>query len=404
MIKKVKVEDLRVGVYIHDFNCQWNDGIIYMEPDFIKDENVITILKSWKIREVFIDTDKGLDVKRSESRTTVKKEIGEQKPKDRLLSRPQVPLAQELNTAKQITQDAEQLLQRVARDVQEGKTPDISSSYELTNRMYTSIRQNRDALLLLSRIRTKDEYTMQHSISVSSLVINLCSYCQMSESKILDLAVGALFHDIGKAAVPQDLLTKPAQLSKEEFVEMRRHAEYSANLLAKVRGLPIECYDIALHHHERYDGSGYPHGLKGDAISHAAQLTAVCDVFDAMTSDRCYKPAIEPVAGLREIYEARGTSFHQDIAGDFIQSVGIYPVGTPVVLANGTSGVVVGSTDVMMRPVVQIFYDEKKQERIKAHTIDLSKTDDVIASYGEAKKFGLTSGQLLTRFLHQQPA
>lgn len=401
MIKKVKVEDLKTGVFVYDFNCNWNRRNLYFEQCFIENDNVIDILKSWEIKEVYIDTERGVDVDRSKTLHDVKRETAgiDQTHK---VSRPLVPLARELQSAKQISQDAIKFMQRVSQQVMEGKLPDVGSSYDLAKRMNESINRNRDALLLLARIRTKDEYTLYHSISVSSLVLNMCHYCQISEHQALDLAVGALFHDIGKTLVPQNILTKPSKLTEKEYCEMQRHAEHSMTLLSKVKGLPLECYDIALHHHERYDGKGYPHGLKKSQISYGAQLTAVCDVFDAITSERCYKPGRSAVMGLRKIYEGNDILFSKEITHDFIQSVGIYPVGTCVVLADDRSGVVVGSTEDTRRPIVQVFYDEKNKERIKPLKIDLSKTKDDITCYCDPKKFGFTSDQLLKNFLPSQ--
>jgi putative nucleotidyltransferase with HDIG domain len=401
MIKKVKVEDLKIGVFVHDFNCNWNSKNLYIEPCFIENDNIIDILKSWEIKEVSIDTERGIDVNRSKTLHDVKRETAGI-DQMRKVSRPLVPLARELQSAKQISQDAIKMAQRTIQEVREGKIPDVGSSYELAKRMNESINRNRDALLLLTQIRTKDEYTLYHSISVSSLVLNMCHYCQISEHQALDLAVGAMFHDIGKTLVPQNILNKPSKLTEEEYCEMQRHAEHSMTLLSKVKGLPLECYDIALHHHERYDGRGYPHGLKKNQISYGAQLTAVCDVFDAITSERCYKPARDAVMGLRKIYEGNDTLFSKEITHDFIQSVGIYPVGTCVVLADDRSGVVVGSTENTRRPIVQVFYDEKKKERIKPLKIDLSKTKDDITCYCDPKKMGFTSDQLLKFFLPSQ--
>lgn len=308
--KKVKVDDLRPGVYIHDFNCNWKGGIIYLEQNLIEDENVIDILKSWKIKEVLIDTEKGLDVKRAQSGHTERERTKEPAPDQTYqVTRPEVPLSRELQSAQQLSQEAIDIVEQTTRQLVAGKVPDIEPSYTLAARMYESVRRNRDALLLLTRIRTKDEYTLYHSLSVSSLMMNMCHYYGMPESKSLDLAVGALFHDIGKALVPERILTKPARLTNEEFCEIQRHSEHSVTLLAKAKGLPFECYDIALHHHERYDGSGYPHGLKEEEISRGAQITSVCDVFDAVTSERCYKPGMDTVAGLRIIYEGGGKSF-----------------------------------------------------------------------------------------------
>jgi len=228
----------------------------------------------------------------------------------------------------------------------------------------------------------------------------MCHYCEIPEHQTLDLAVGALFHDIGKTLVPQDILNKPGKLTEEEFCEIQRHVEHSVNVLSEAKGLPLECYDIALHHHERYDGKGYPNGLKKDQISYGSQLTCICDVFDAITSERCYKPAVDTVVGLHRIYEGSGIFFSKEITHDFIQCVGVYPIGTCVLLDDGRNGVVVGSTENMMRPMIQVFYDEKKKERIKSLKVDLTKTEDVIVSYVDPKKFGLTSSQMLRKFLH----
>jgi len=267
--------------------------------------------------------------------------------------------------------------------------------------MKTSINRNRDALLLLTRIRNKDEYTLYHSISVSSLVLNMCHYYQLPERQTLDLAVGALFHDIGKANVPEQILNKPDKLTLQEYNEMQRHVEYSVTLLQDTQNLPFECYDIALHHHERYDGKGYPSGLKEEQISFGSQLTCVCDVFDAITSERCYKSGIDTVSGLTVIYSMRDQYFKKELAHDFIKCMGVYPIGACIVLDDGRSGFVVGSTDDMMKPVVHLIYDEKKRERIEPHRINLSKTDTSITSYGNPNKFGVTSRDVIERLVLQ---
>ncbi len=398
MIKKVKVEDLKIGVFVHDFNCDWNGGILYIEQNLIKSKNIIDILKSWRIKEVYIDTERGLDIEGSKTPRKARSKlagIGQ----TRNVARPKVSLAGELPVARTITQDAIKIMQQANQQAMEGKLSDAGPIYDLADRMKVSINRNRDALLLLTRMRKKDEYTLYHSISVSSLVLNMCFYCQVSDHQALDLAVGALFHDIGKTIVPQDILNKPRKLTEEEYREIQRHAEHSVDLLSKVKGLPLECYDIALHHHEKYDGTGYPDGLKNGQISYGAQLTCICDVFDAITSERCYKPGMETVMGLRKIYEGGETFFNKELTHDFIRCVGVYPVGTSVVLADGRKGVVVDSTEDMMRPIVKILYDGNNKEPIIPFKIDLSKTDDVIATYGDPKIIGITSRKMLKKSL-----
>lgn len=399
MIKKVRVDDLRVGIYVHDFNCSGDTGNIYIDPGTIKRESTIKILKTWGVKEVFIDTSRGLGVDKTQN-LTKKSYITSPIGTERQRARPTVPLKLEIQSAQRISQEAVQAVQHAYEDVASGKIPEAGQFYKVAERMYDSIHRNSDALTLLGRIREKDEYTLMHSISVSSYVLNMCHYYEMPESQSLDLAVDALFHDIGKAMVPLEILNKPGKLTREEAVIMKRHAEFSYELLAKVRGIPHECRDVALHHHERYNGTGYPHGLQKEEISFSAQLTSVCDVFDALVSERVYKPGMETIMGLRIIYEGGGTHFDKDLAYDFIRCIGMYPIGTCVVLTNGCSGVVITSTEDMKRPVVQLLYDDTKKERLQRPiTVDLTKTGDEIASYSDAMQFGFTHEQLLRKFL-----
>jgi len=305
----------------------------------------------------------------------------------------------ELQSSRKIAADAIKVMGEAYQQAQQGAMPEVGPFYDFAKQMQVSIQRNRDALSLLNRIRQKDEYTLFHSFSVSSHVLNMCHYYEIPEQQSLDIAVGALFHDIGKALVPQAILNKPGRLTEAEFNEMKRHAELSVAMLSLARNIPLEGYDIALHHHERYDGKGYPHGLEKDQISFAAQITSVCDVFDAVTSERCYKSGMEAVLGLRVIYEGGGAQFNKGLANDFIRCTGMYPVGTCIVLADGKSGVVIGSTEDMMRPIVHILYDEKNKQQIAPFTLDLSQNGEAIVSYSDARRFGLSYDQLLRKFV-----
>ena len=404
MIKKVTVDSLRVGVYMQDFNVPaGHKGGIYIEPGPILRESTSKILKTWGVTEVTIDTSKGLDPDKLSKDELKRRVTGPAGPAhQRMRRRPSVPLKIERESALKVSGEAMQAVQSAFQDVMHGTVPEAGQFYEIAERMYDSIHRNSDALTLLGRIREKDTYTLQHSVSVCSYVLALCQYYGMPESQTLDMAVGALFHDIGKARIPLEVLNKPGRLTPEEIEIMKRHSIYSDKLLKEVRGIPDECMDVALHHHERYDGTGYPHGLKGDKISFAAQLTSVCDVFDALVSERCYKPGMETVMALRMIYEGSGTHFNKELAYDFIRCIGMYPVGTCVVLSDGRSGVVVESTEDVKRPVVKVLYDETKRERLpRPIKIDLSKTGGMIACYSNANTlFGVThESQLLRKLL-----
>jgi putative nucleotidyltransferase with HDIG domain len=368
----------------------------------VKSQKLIDIISSWGIKEVYIDTERGIDVADSKSPLEIRQKTDEKIhriAKDSQAVLEQVPLVEEAAEAAIIRNEAVSLIQQSLQLASEGKPPEVGSTYDLASKMKDSIQRNRDALVLLTRIRSKDEYTLYHSISVSSLVLDMCNFKKIADGKALDLAVGALFHDIGKTLVPEAILNKPGSLTEEEMRQMKKHSEYSANLLRDAEGLPMEAYDISLHHHERYDGTGYPHGLEGDHISYGAQLTAVCDVFDAITSARCYREGLGTVAGLRKVYEMGGTHFAPKLANDFIRCIGVYPVGSCVKLQNGLIGVVIGSTESMLQPVVKVFYDKNKKKKVDPYELDLAKTSGIIESYEEPGKLGLKPAGLLQEML-----
>ncbi len=240
---------------------------------------------------------------------------------------------------------------------------------------------------MLARIRKKDEYTLIHSISVTSLVLAFCNCSGVDYETTINMATGALLHDIGKLQIPSKILNKPGRLDPEEFVLMKKHSEYSAKLLEGTKGLPAEAFDIALHHHERFDGTGYPDGLTGDAISFAAKIVSICDVYDAITSVRCYKRGLDRVEGLRKLYEWSSFHFDKEQAYKFISCIGVYPIGTCVELENGLSGVVVASTEKVLQPVVRVFFNNTKKTPIRVREIDLSTDEMNIASYDLSKEW-----------------
>lgn len=405
MIKRVRTENLQPGNFIHDFNCGWNGGNIFIDQTLIADRKMIDIIRSWGIKEVYIDTERGRDIDNAppaEEQSRVRQIDAPKKPPqqpEKHPAPPSVPLSVEVKKAKKLRNDAVKIVRHTLQQVHEGKTPDVGLTYELARRMRASISRNRDALLLLTRIRKKDEYTLYHSISVSSLVLDMCNFKRLPEKRALDMAVGALFHDIGKTKVPHTILNKPAKLTEIEFHEMKKHVEYSVDLLQNAHNLPFECYDIALHHHEHYNGEGYPHGLKGENISMGAQLTAICDVFDAITSTRCYREGLGTVTGLKKIYELSNNHFNKDLTHEFIRCIGVYPIGSCVKLEDRKIGIVVGSTDNILKPIVKVFYDGHHNEKISPFLVDLSKSENSITSYEAPGRIGIKPSSLLSEMV-----
>ncbi|MFH1214913.1 MAG: HD-GYP domain-containing protein [Pseudomonadota bacterium] len=400
MIKKVKIEDLKPGFFVHDFNCGFNSSYLLANQTLIKDIRIIDHLRSFGIKEVYIDTNKGADVSDPISEIGVKqgtdkglRQLAQEEP----ISIRNIPLKEELLVAQNIKKQAVIVIRNAINSVSAGKPLETEEASQLITKMEKSVTRNRDALVLLTRIRKKDEYTLMHSISVGAYVLNFCNFYKVPHQQTLSLAIGALFHDIGKTRIPLNILNKPGKLDDGESKEMQRHTFYSAEILKTAKNLPEEAYDMGLHHHERHDGSGYPHGLKGNEIKAGSQLAAIADVFDAITSDRCYRNGMGRVEGLRKLYEWSEHHFNKDLTHKFIRSIGVYPIGSCVRLDSGRVGMVVGSTENLMQPVVRIFHDEKMKGSFPMQDFDLSLTDDHVAGYEDSEKWNINSLNLFEK-------
>lgn len=390
MIKKIRTDQLKLGVYVTDFNCDNSQEHTRITKALIQTEKSIQIIRSWGIDEVYIDTSKGLDVEPGKSAHEIRQETEKILYKLALEKEPiapVIPLKQEIKAAKEIRQEAVSLMKKTTNALLEEKEIDLDSVRQLMGKMAQSVTRNRDALLLLTKIRKKDEYTLMHSISVGSLVLGFCNYSGITYDMTINMAMGALLHDIGKTKIPIHILNKPGKLDPKELAIVQQHAEHSAEVLANTKDLPFEAFDIALHHHERQDGLGYPTGLGSKDIGLGSRISSICDVFDAITSARCYKPAIDKVSGLRKIYEWSGTHFDKGLAHKFISFIGVYPIGTCVKLENDQIGVVTGSSENILQPVVRLFYDDNKKKQLHVQEIDLSRSDINIANYESPSKW-----------------
>jgi cyclic di-GMP phosphodiesterase len=391
MIKKIKTEQLKPGIFVHDFNCDWAGENVFIDKAMIKSERTIKIIRSWGIKDVYIDTELGDDVESAKVIDGAQLEINNSlhtlTRENKVIAPPSVPLKEEAKIARKIRNDAISTMQQAIRSVQEGKQIDMDRAFQLVEEMERSVNRNKDALPLLTRIRKKDEYTLMHSISVSSLVLAFCNSWGFSYDMTINLALGALFHDIGKTKIPDRILNKPGKLNENEFSIMKKHSEYSAEVLIDATELPREANDIALHHHERYDGTGYPHGLRGTAIEVGSRVVAICDVYDAITSVRCYKNGIDRVAGLRKLYEWSDSSFDKELTYGFIRSIGVYPIGTSIKTEHDLSGMVISFTENILQPVIRVFYDDKNNAAMQVQDIDLSMIGINIASYDSPQEW-----------------
>lgn len=252
---------------------------------------------------------------------------------------------------------------------------DMKQFQVLTKSLLGEIIQNRDTMVHLIDIRTHDDYTFGHSVNVCVLSVMTGVGLGYDEGKLRELALGALMHDIGKMLVPPEILNKPTRFSGEEMDIMKSHAGLGYETLRNKHRLtiPLLSAHVAFQHHEKFDGSGYPRGLKGGEIQEYARIVAIADVYDAMISDRPYRRGMFPHEAYEFMMASSGTHFDPKILQVFFRNVAIYPLGSVVQLSSGEFGVVVKvSPELQTRPTVKLIAGSDGKALPEKKEIDLS--------------------------------
>jgi len=377
MIKRISVSALRVGMYITDLNNDWIPHNTQRRRGVIKKEDTIEKIRRMGVDYVYIDVSKGLDSQDSEPAREVDQRneaalqrAGEQTPG---IYR-KVAIDEEMMFAQQVHSQAQGLVGNLMHNVKLGGAIDIAPIHQLADELQSSVFRNANALSCLGRIREKDNYLLEHSVNLSVLMSLFGNHRKLPSDALHQTIVGALLHDIGKILTPDEILHKPGRLTPEEFEVMKAHARHSRDILKSTEGIGELAIVTAAEHHERLDGSGYPEGLKGEEISVYGRMVAITDVYDAITSDRVYHKGMTPTQGLKKLLEWSGSHLDPALVKEFIRCVGLYPIGSLVLLESGRLGVVVETNDDDQRlPVVRVMYNTRFRMPITVDTLDLSK-------------------------------
>jgi HD-GYP domain-containing protein (c-di-GMP phosphodiesterase class II) len=287
------------------------------------------------------------------------------------------PYANEIESARAIQWEAQNVVRQVMNDVRMGRSIESERVKRVVNSMVESILRNPDALVSLTRMRSLDEYTFVHSLDVCILSLSLARHLSLSREEMMEIGIGALLHDVGKMRLPTQLLKKPDTLSENEWVEVRKHPVYSLEILETSQEIPDSSKQLALQHHERYNGCGYPFGLKGDTIGTYGQIVGIIDFYDAITTDRPYQKGIQPHEAIRQIYEKGQGEFNRFMVERFIQCIGIYPFGTLVLMDTEEMGIVCGvRPEVLLRPKVLVIYRNSRTFYPEPFLADLTEKAD----------------------------
>lgn len=413
MLKKISIDDSRVGMFIQEVDVSWLDNPFWKKTFKIDSQADLQKLLSSKIKTITIDTTKGFDVleeseivdqpanasvEEGESSQVstepepVASKIKQEQKKviTKNLSLQPTTAAQEREFATRAIQESKQAVESMFNDVRMGKAVSTEAAIPIIEELTSSVIRNQGALISLVRLKTQDDYTYMHSVAVCALMIALAKQLNLSEAETKQAGLAGLMHDIGKAAIPEEVLNKAGALTDEEFTLVKLHPERGLALLNQAQVTDEVTLDVCLHHHEKIDGSGYPHRLKGDEISLFAKMGAVCDVYDAITSNRPYKAGWEPGLSLQRMAQWKN-HFDPDVFKAFVKSVGIYPIGTVVKLKSDHLGVVVDQTaKSLLKPMVKVFLLINTKEIIEPFVIDLSdeSVDDKIIGQEEPAVWG----------------
>jgi HD-GYP domain-containing protein (c-di-GMP phosphodiesterase class II) len=377
MIKRIPLSALRVGMYLTDLNNDWVPHNNQRRKGFIRSEVTVEKIARLGVKHVYIDTDRGPDSPDGEPAREVDRanelalnRVAEASP----VAFRRADVAEEMTSALAIHRQAQGLVGNLMQDVKLGKAIDLSPVHELADDLQGSVFRNHNALACLGRIREKDNYLLEHSVNLSVLMSIFGKSVGHSSDVLHQTIVGALLHDIGKILTPDEILHKPGRLTADEFEIMKGHAAHSHQILSTTEGIGELSVLTAAEHHERMDGTGYPKGLHGDEISIYGRMVAIADVYDAITSDRVYHKGMTPTQGLKKLLEWSGDHLDPKLVRQFIRCLGLYPVGSLVLLESGRLGAVIeGNEDDQRQPVVRLMYHTRFRMPIPLETLDLSR-------------------------------
>jgi putative nucleotidyltransferase with HDIG domain len=393
MFKKISIQQLRIGMYVHEFCGSWIDHPFWKKSFLIESAADFNSIKSSKILEIIIDTKKGLDVlEETVAEQTSEPNQEERNAVIRPISSMPVSMDRELDSASQIVAQTKKAVINMFQEARMGNTVNVEAMEPLVQEISDSVRRNSGALIGLARLKTKDDYTYMHSIAVCALMIALARQLNLDEKEIREAGMAGLLHDIGKMAIPTEILNKPDKLTDSEYDTVRQHPLAGYQMLLRNKAINPVVLDVCLHHHEKIDGTGYPFKYNAEKISLMAKMGAVCDVYDAITSNRPYKKGWCPAESIKKMSEWSGKHFDEKVFQVFVKSVGIYPAGSLVMMKSGRMGVVVEQNEAsLLLPVVRIFFSSKSMTYIQPELIDLSKPGhhEKIVSREVVSKWGL---------------
>ena len=381
MLKIVPTKQVRLGMFIHELQGPWLEHPFWKSAFILNDPSDLKKLQASAVSAVVIDTSKGLDVYGVEVPTeTTTSSIIKTKAK---LSFARL----ERERARQVIAKSKLTVTTMFDEVRMGKAVCAATALQVVDDIAAALAHNAGALISLVRLKHKDDYTYMHSLAVCVLMQVLAKQIGLPNDKIRQVGLAGLLHDIGKTGIDKEVLNKPGALTEGELTLVKLHPERGHALLLEANITDEVVLEVCLHHHEKTNGLGYPHQLKADDISVFAKMGAVCDVYDAITSDRPYKKGWQPGFALQQMAQWEG-HFDDRVFRAFVKSVGIYPVSSVVALSSGRVAVVVEqSAQSLLKPVVKVFFSTLSNSSLPVQVVHLATESDAIVGHVQPEDY-----------------
>jgi putative nucleotidyltransferase with HDIG domain len=372
---KIQTVDLQEGMYVTQLDRPWLETPYKVQGFLVKNQRDIDKLLQ-HTEYVFIDTERSrekLNGSAQASRLLTEEEKKEfliaGKPKnyeDKIDFKKELPVARDNHATLSATAES------VMADIANNKKLNLPILREAVNPMVESVIRNPEAFSWLTRMKSKDDYTYNHSVSAAIWSVALGRQLGLPKRDLQSLGMGALLFDIGKMKLPAKLINNSNRFNQSEFNLIKKHVEYSVDIVQSIPGINDNVVEMVLTHHERHNGGGYPEGLKGNKIPLFGKIAGIADCYDALTSDRVFQSATSPHDAVRKLYDWSNIDFQAELVEQFIQLVGVYPVGTIVELSDERIGIVVANHRALrLRPKIMLILDKDKEPYSKFNMIDL---------------------------------
>lgn len=368
--QKITINQLEPGMYVLSVRTKGKFVNVKSEGYISSKENIQKLIKAG-ITHLTIDPSKQKQAKNIDKILPKIKEKKE--PSKTINSSKNISLDQEMTKASKLYDNAKSLQHKILNNLTEHKNINVLEAKESTDAIVDSIFRNQDALACMTRLRIKDEYLVEHSLNVSILMTLFAKHLAFDRELIEQLALGAFLHDIGKVLVPPEILHKPGKLTPQEYEVMKSHVDLGMEVLKESPDFPALVIEIVQQHHERLNGKGYPKQLTEQKISQVGRMIAIVDSYDAMTAERVYKAGMHPIKAFKILMKDAPNSYDNALVEQFVNCLGIYPIGTLVKLTSGKLGLISRLNNRQpLLPFVRVFYNTRLNQAIAMEELDLS--------------------------------